>query len=496
MSSQSVRVLNVTHVFPSPSPPHAGAGDDDGDVIKLSFLDTMFVALPPLKRLFFYDAGVDGDGDGHLPPFPAMVNSLRCSLAATLAAFPPLAGKLTHRASHDDVVIDCSAGAVSPGVAFVEAEYDGGGVDDMRRLAGDDEHHTEAFKMLVPEMDVARLPAPLLAVQVTRPVAAAAAAGDGAGIVAVGVSIHHVVGDGQAVWQFMRAWSTASREASPPEAMIPVVFDRKAVVRHPRDEEIAREFVRVFAPALPLVDCSLFPEPDVTRQWRKTYQLRPNQIQSLKQHILHAAKQDKLIEPPTTHVAILSLYWTSLIRAKFMTNNVTDIAGGGDVYFMIPGDLRRRLRPPVAVDGYFGNCVKPCYLSAPIAALCAGDGMAVAAAAMRDAIIDCLDGGDPLAGVERWSEAETRVARERIAQVSSSHRFMAYGTDFGWGPPRRVELVSVYRMDVVALLAAAPAKFAGGGGGVQVSVALDRAHMQAFERHFLRALDTESDSSS
>uniref|UniRef100_A0A0E0L7Q6 Uncharacterized protein n=1 Tax=Oryza punctata TaxID=4537 RepID=A0A0E0L7Q6_ORYPU len=479
MASQSVRVVNVTHVLPAgasaAAPPHAG-----GDVIKLSFLDTMFLALTPLKRLFFYEVAE--------PSFPAMVSSLQSSLAATLAVFTPLAGKLTYRPSHDDVVIDCSVAAVSPGVMFIEAEYDhaAGAVADMRRLAGDDEHHTEAFKRLVPEMEVGRLPAPLLAVQVTRP---AAGSGGGGGVVAVGVSIHHVVGDGQAVWQFMRSWSTASREGSPSAATIPVVFDRKPVLRHPKDEEIACVLLRVFAPALPLVDCSLFPEPDVTRQWRKTYLLRPHQIQSLKQRMLalseHAKTKEQLMEAPTTHLAVLSLYWTSLVRAKFTTS-------GGDAYFMIPGDLRRRLRPPVD-DGYFGNCVKPCYTSAAVGDLCGVDGLVHAAVAFQSAILARLECDDPLADdVERWSELERKVPKERIAQASSSHRFVAYETDFGWGAPRRVELVSVYRMDVVALVAAPPAA----AGGVQVTVALDRAHVEAFESYFLLNSGTKSDSPS
>uniref|UniRef100_A0A0E0PTG6 Uncharacterized protein n=1 Tax=Oryza rufipogon TaxID=4529 RepID=A0A0E0PTG6_ORYRU len=489
MTSQSVRVVNVTHVLPggasAAAPPHAGGGDVD--VIELSFLDTMFFALTPLKRLFFYEAAE--------PSFPAMVSSLQSSLAATLAVFAPLAGKLAYRPSHDDVVIDCSVAAVSPGVVFIEAEYhdDDDAVVDMRRLAGDEEHHTEAFKRLVPEMDVGRLPAPLLSVQVTRP--AAAAGGGSGGVVAVGVSIHHVVGDGQAVWQFMRAWSTASREGSPAAAAaatIPVVFDRKPVLRHPNDEEIARVFLRVFAPALPLVDCSLFPEPDVTRQWRKTYLLRPHQIQSLKQRMLAKTKEQlMLMAAPTTHVAVLSLYWTSLVRAKF-TSTGGGGAGDGDVYFMIPGDLRRRLRPPVG-DGYFGNCVKPCYASAAVGDLRGGNGLVHAAAAFQSAIRGSLECDDPLADdVERWSELERKVPKERIAQASASHRFMAYETDFGWGAPRRVELVSVYRMDVVALVAAPPAA----GGGVQVSVALDRAHMEAFDSYFLQNSDTKSDSPS
>lgn len=239
--SSRVRVLSITHVHPAqttePSrPPHAA--DDH----KLSFLDVIHVAKIPIQRLFFFD-GPD------LPPFPSVVSTLQSSLSATLAVFLPLAGKLTYRPASDEVVIDCSPAAVSCGVKFVEAEYSGG-ADDMRRLASEDEHDTEGFMQLVPELEANQLPTPVLSVQVTRSAAAGSA---GADAVAVGVSMLHAVADGQAVWQFMRAWSTASREGSLAAPwLVPPTFDRTAI-RHPRAEELSRELLRFFAPVLPLV---------------------------------------------------------------------------------------------------------------------------------------------------------------------------------------------------------------------------------------------------
>lgn len=88
---------------------------------------------------------------------------------------------------------------------------------------------------------------------------------------------------------------------------------------------------------------------------------------------------------------------------------------------------------------------------------------------------------DPLADAERWTEIFGEIPTGRLTQVNSSHRFMPYETDFGWGSPSRVELVSVFRMELVMLLASR-------GGGVQVSVALDRAQMEAFETYFLQLL--------
>ena len=119
----------------------------------------------------------------------------------------------------------------------------------MRRLARDDAHDAEAFARLVPELlEPRRLPAPVLAVQVTRPAG-------GAGAVAVGVSIGHAVADGHAVWQFLRAWSTASREgpgslAAP--GFVRPTFDR-AGIRHPKSAELVRSVLSRVAPALPLV---------------------------------------------------------------------------------------------------------------------------------------------------------------------------------------------------------------------------------------------------
>lgn len=238
MERSQVRVLNVTHVHPnqinSPTP-HAD------HTMKLSFLDSIHVATGAIQRLFIYE-GRD------LPPFPSIVRSLQSSLAATLPVFLPLAGRLTFRPSTRDVVMDCSPSAVSSGVKFVEAEFSGG-ADDMHRLASDDEHDTEAFMHLVPDLEARELPAPVLAVQVTRPTGY----GGAGGVVAVGVSIHHAVADGQSVWQFMRWWSAASREAllTAPGLVLPT-FDRTAI-RHPQADELAGTFLRLLAPALPMV---------------------------------------------------------------------------------------------------------------------------------------------------------------------------------------------------------------------------------------------------
>ncbi|XP_020170609.2 anthocyanin 5-aromatic acyltransferase [Aegilops tauschii subsp. strangulata] len=449
--SSRVRLVNVTRVHPACA---AAAGD-----LELAFFDIAQVAKIPIQRLFFFD------GPG-LPPFPSVVSALRSSLADTLAVFFPLAGELAFRPSSGAVVVDCSPAAVSSGVRFVEAEYMGG-ADDMRRLAREEEHDTEAFSQLVPDLDVAQLPARVLAVQVTRPAA-------GHGAVAVGVTILHAVADGQAVWQFMRAWSTASRAGA--AALVglvpPPTFDRSPILQHPIAAELSRTFLRFFAPALPLLRSppSTSSTVDTAPQIRRTFVLTADQIRSLKQQCVPQSGQS--LPPASTYVAISSLVWASIVRAKSMDH-------ADDTHFMVAADCRRRLRPAPG-EGYFGNCIRPCFARANVGELRGEGGVARAAAAIRERVREDLERtSDPLEGMERVLDVVRGVPRERLTSVASSHRFMAYETDFGWGAPSRVELVSMFAAELVTLLGAKQA------GAVQVSVALRRHLMEAFAANFL-----------
>ncbi|KAJ1257952.1 hypothetical protein BS78_10G036200 [Paspalum vaginatum] len=454
-----VRVLAVTHVLPAQG--QAGTSslealpDDEGHV-KLSFMDALFVDRVPMQRLFFYE------GPG-VPPFPSLVHSLKSSLAAALAIFRPLAGKLTHRALTGDVVVDCSPAAVSPGVRFVEAEY-AGSVHDMRRLAVGEEHHTEALMQLGAELSAGRLPAPVLAVQVTRP-----AGGGGRGVV-VGVSVHHAVADGHSLWRFMRAWSAVSRDPAASDTdLVPPTWDRTAI-RYPEAEEVARKFLRTIAPALPVARPPSLHTP--LDQRRRSFLLRAEDVRSLKQRVLSQSKAigEQVGAHPSAFVAVSSLVWTSIVRAK-------SLDPAADAYLLVPVDLRRRLRPPV--ERYFGNCVAPCFARAAVRDLCDdGAGLGRAAAAIRDAVRARAE--DPLGGAEQWLEDFVTVPKERLTRTGSSNRFMAYDdTDFGWGAPSRVELVSLFTRELVLLLGAVD-------GGVQVTVALDHAHMDGLAANFLQ----------
>jgi hypothetical protein len=140
---------------------------------------------------------------------------------------------------------------------------------------------------------------------------------------------------------------------------------------------------------------------------------------------------------------VSSLVWTSIARAKSTNPAAT-------YYYLVPVDLRRRLVPPVD-ERFFGNCVAPCFARAAAGDL-RDDGAGLARAAVRAAVEAALD-GDPLGGgVDGWLDALAAVPEERVTVSGSSNRFMAYETDFGWGAPGRVELVSLFVRELIMLL--------------------------------------------
>lgn len=465
-ATATVRVLAVSRVAPAP----AAA---DPVVVKLSFFDTPWVVLPPIQRVFLYELP-GGDGE-----FTAAVTRLKSSLAATLAVYLPLAGKLAYVAGTGDVVVDC---VDDPGVAFVEAEADAG-IDtmDVRRLASDEAHDIPAFLALVPELPTKVLPAPVLSVQATRI--------PGGGL-ALGLSVHHAVADGQAVWRFMGAWASAARDGSPVTKSLPAPHYSREAVQVPNGDEFARQMLKMVAPNLPAA--GTVADYDFSQRFRlarRTFYLGGDDIRALKLRIsalAEAEDEEDVVadgrskkKPVSTFVALSALGWTSFVRCK-------GLGAGDDTYLVFLADLRARMDPPVA-DGYLGNCIKGCLATADAGDLLGERGLLVACRAIQAAVAEME--AAPLAGSERWIQKMMGLPFARLANVAASPRFRVYeASDFGFGRPARVELVSMNNDGEMVLVGGR------GDGEVQLSVSLDPARMEDFKAHVFATSAAPSDS--
>lgn len=412
--------------------------------IKLTAMEALWIVLPVLQHVLLFE------GDD-LPPFDAVLQSLRSSLAATLASFTPLAGKLVHLADTGDVAISCSA---SDGVKFVVAESDA----DIRRLADNEEHDLQVLERLVPDLDMCELPTSVLAVQVTR----------FEGGVALGVTVHHGIADGRSLWTFVEAWAAACRGETPREAP----SSDRSLIKLPGGEELARSVLRKFAPNLPVASAPPSLVEDRTRFSRRTFTLDARDIQRLKQRIVHLGEAHgaPLHGPPSTFAAVIALAWTSFARCR-------PFAADDDVLLFFLADIRDRLDPPVDA-GYFGACLTGCLARLPARELHAERALATAASAVQDEVRKMKE--DPLAGWDFMSLVVT-LPMDRLMNVSGSSGFRAYDVaDFGLGKPRRTEPIRMNHDGQVALMRSKD------GHGVQVSVSLLLpAQLDEFKSQFL-----------
>ncbi|CAA6664888.1 unnamed protein product [Spirodela intermedia] len=396
-------------------------------------LNVTRVSLSPLEgpcpepvKLSFFDAKWI-----RFPP----LQRLRESLSRTLSRYYALAGKFTAVDGTGDLMISFS-GDGGDGVDFLWAEAEG---IDFQRLTDMQRYDEAAFLSLVPVLEASQLPAPV-------------------GVV-IGFSMHHMAADGKAIWQFVDAWAAECRISSGGGASsLPEPLHDRSVISHPRAEEIARSIVRTVAPNLPSLSDSLIKFYDPRKLSRRTFIVKVESIASLKD-------RGTATHRPSAFAALAAHIWLSIVRAKGIPPD--DLI----CPLLFEADCRRRLDPPVE-DRYFGNCVKPCLA-----------GIKAACAAVRRAVQEATR--EPLSDIERWTTKSvlTGFPIERLANVSGSPRFRVYDADFGWGGPRRVEMVSMNGNGEVALLAARDEE-----GSVQLSVSISRLCMDAFASSFVDGL--------
>ncbi|CAN6203871.1 unnamed protein product [Urochloa humidicola] len=454
----AVRVLDRIRVSPPPPPPPEPAQ------LPLTFFDVAWLFTGPVERLFFFR---------HPDPTSALP-LLRSSLAAALRRFYPLAGTIRpHPPS-----LCCSYSPGADALTFVVAESARPG--DFDRLVSREPRDLDLLRPLVPQ-----LPPP------------AAAGGDGAFAAAavqatvfpgrglcLGVSVHHAACDDASTMLFVRTWAAACRlgldgggddgSGLPP----PPVLDR-SLVADPDDlrGKTLAGMARLAPPPPPPTP----PRQEEDEQQVETapppmvmasFLLPRRQIDRIKEGAAAAAGAN-----PSSFVAASALAWVCLLRS-----GSAGVAGAERSHMLFSAECRSRLAPPLPAE-YFGNCLRPCFVEAATADLVSGGGVAAAAAAIAGAIREMERG--VLEGAEGWLGRVISVLPQRPMSVGGSPRHAAYAAaDFGWGPPARVEMVSVEKTPGTVALADSPE----GDGGIELGVVLPADAMDAFASCFADAL--------
>ncbi|KAK1670107.1 hypothetical protein QYE76_058266 [Lolium multiflorum] len=438
-----VRVLERIRVAPAPPTPSAAE-------IPITFFDAAWLFTGPVERLFFYR---------HPDPRSALP-LLASSLPHALRRFFPLAGTLSLAAGHR------FAYAHGDALALVLAESSPD-EDDFDRLVATGPRDLRKMRAFVPCLPPPREDGAfeVAAVQAT--------VFPGRGL-CLGVSVHHAACDDASATLFVRTWAAACRLGGLDGADAPPapVLDR-SLVADPDDllSKTLAGMKRMLAsgppPLPPPAQETEMPAPLIA-----SFPLTRDQIDGIKDAA--AAEPAGTQRRPSSFVAASALAWVCLLRSRSV-----GVDGAARSHMLFSAECRSRLAPPLPAE-YFGNCLRPCFVEVATAELADGDGGVAAAAAAIGSAIREMERG-VLEGAEGWLGKVLSVLPQRPMSVGGSPRHGVYeGTDFGWGRPCRVEMVSIEKTPGTVSLAEGP----DGKGGVEVGVVLPPDAMESFASCF------------
>jgi len=340
---------------------------------------------------------------------PFQIHNLQHSLSATLAFFPPLAGRLVIRQHHHTIVsshIICN----NAGVLFVHAVAPNITVPHILhpKYVPPIVH---SFFPLNGVKNYQGTSQPLLAVQVTELL-------DG---IFIALTLNHVVADGKSLWHFVNSWAEISRGSLQISKLPSLQRYFPDGIHHPilfpftKEEEKETQH------------CPTLPE--------RVFHFSKEKIAELKRKANAEANTDKI----SSLQALLTLLWRSVIRCQHLEPQA-------EVSYVLPIGVGPRVVPPLA-EGYLGNKVMIGVVTMKAGELLEG-GIGKGALEMNKMI--ALHSHERVKNhYESWVR-NTRLmnlfGRSSLA-TSSSPRFNIYDNDFGWGKPVAVRSGSANKND-------------------------------------------------
>ncbi|XP_059451838.1 coumaroyl-CoA:anthocyanidin 3-O-glucoside-6''-O-coumaroyltransferase 1-like [Corylus avellana] len=428
--------------------------------LPLTFFDIQWLPLGPIQSLFFYQV-----------PQPtnyftqAILPTLKHSLSLTLQLFFPLAANLVCPPQTDKPHILYTEGNSVP---FTVAEAAG----DFNHLIVNNPRDARELHHFVAHLppthvssDDTRL-IPLMATQVT------VFPNEG---ICIGMTFRHAAADGRAIHHFMKSWASICRtggdltclDKSPP-------FHDRAVIKDPNglDNNYLKEMGN-WASALD-EDSDLINK--IAEKVRATFVMGRAHIEGLKQWVKGQCTNKEDLEPLhlSTFVVTCALIWVCLIKSQH--KGVCNFSDDNSklCYFIFAADCRNRLKFPIPCT-YFGNCVAPCFVGLERREVVGETGIFEAVKAIGNKVGQLET--EALRGAETWASVWKEMSEmgSTIVSVAGSPRLGVYDTDFGWGRPKKSEVVHI---DVTGAFSLAECR--DEDGGIEVGLALSRKSIGDF----------------
>ncbi|GAU17029.1 hypothetical protein TSUD_105280 [Trifolium subterraneum] len=452
-----VKVIEQSQVAPPP-----GSLPSPTTLPLTVFDTTWFYCQYPVKRIFFY----------HFPHpthhfLQTTLPILKHSLSLTLQHFFPFSSNLIipSDSQTEPYIRYLHTDSLSFTVAESSADFN---------LLISDSQDAKNWHSLVPnlpppstEQNNTRV-IPLMAIQVTIM--------PNSGL-SICLAFKHVAADGKSLHHFMKFWASVSKNRannknnSSIEHSLPLELDLPSHERHtilntPKDPNITYLQKVEFAGLIP---------DDYPKNVRICLVLSHEQVQKLKKWIID--KCIETIQHMSTFVVTCSLIWFCMVKSEH-------VAVGDDLCnFLFYADCRRR--PEFSLSkAYFGNCLASYIVAVKRSELVGKNGIVVAANGIEKKIRGFKS--DAALGSETMMLDYKELIKpgKSIVMVSGSPKLDVYETDFGWGKPKKSDVVHHDSSGIISL-----SDCRDGGSGIEIGLSLERSRMANFMNIFHEQLN-------
>ncbi|KAJ7950185.1 Anthocyanin 5-aromatic acyltransferase [Quillaja saponaria] len=306
----------------------------------------------------------------------------------------------------------------------------------------------------------------------------------------IGITSRHVI-DARSSSHFMKSWAIINSQTSSEdhlsnfldEKSLPV-FDRE-VIQNPDGVKdiLLRDY---FQWRGYWVNCLLGKTTDDSYAKyedavKGTFVFSQKKIERLKTWVSRRWKKLNQEESPpylSKFVVTCAFIWVSFLKTKRGSKNEDDDL---EEYFIFSADCRNLMEYPIP-ETYMGNCVALGGISAKRKELLDEEkGVVTAIKTIAQKISKLRQ--KPLEGAESWAHDFKKLSTILGIQtlyVTGSPNYGLYGVDFGFGKPKKVEMV--HGQDGLALVESGDEE----GGGIEVGLIFKKAEMEDFISVFER----------
>ncbi|KAG4911828.1 hypothetical protein AAZX31_19G035500 [Glycine max] len=295
------------------------------------------------------------------------------------------------------------------------------------------------------------------------------------------ISFRHVVADARAFLHFMKFWSYVCRtkhDVAATQDLLPLL--NRDIIKDPKGLKF------VFLEELwnsPIESIIKTPPKVVDKnddKVRHAFVLRRDHVAKLKKWVSIECKSTYGLELESLHISTFvvtsALMWVCKVQSEEEANAIT-IANNNnndEIYsFTFLGDCRNR--PEFSIPStYFGNCVVFRMVSLNRSKLMGEKGIVEAAISIgrkvRDFQFDAMKDFENFMSLCRGGKKLNHAST-----IAGSPKLGTYETDFGWGKPKKCEILHIEYSRTISLSDCRDEE-----GGVEVELALGRAQMSKF----------------